>query len=221
MTTYAQTTKRIPLASICVFLALATNLAAASDKAHCSRIRATGVQPEFQLPCVKDPQYHNCLIGSTRGELQGEWDTFFNQVPTDLEGLGLPVPPEAISTLYQSEVDVFTTRHGTITGYSHYIVDARTFESGGLSSTIYVTGGTGRYRNASGWIAIVATDPELVTFELIGKVCGPSIPRSQDKSSDQDDSGNEDLSLSDVAAAAGMDPAASEGRSSLRRMASR
>ena len=220
MTTYLQTTKILLLASIGACLALASSLAAAKDKSHCSRIRATGVQPEFQLPCVKDPQYHNCLLGSTRGDLKGEWDSFFNQVPTDLGGFGLPVPPQAISTLYQSETDVFTTRHGTITGYSHYIIDERTFESGGLSSTIYVTGGTGRYREASGWIAIVATDPKLVTFELIGEVCGPNIPRAKDKR-DNDDTSNEDLSLSDAVTAAGTDSAASAGMSSLRRTTSR
>ncbi|HEY7643199.1 MAG TPA: hypothetical protein VH814_25950 [Steroidobacteraceae bacterium] len=190
------TTKTALLASIGACVALASNLAAANDKPHCRQIRGTGEQPVFQLPCERDPSYNNCLLGSTQGDLKATWESFFHQVPTDIGGFGLPVPPEAISTLYQSEVDVFTTRHGTLTGYAHYIVDERTFDSGGLSSTIYITGGTGRYRGATGWIAVIAKDPQLVTFEIFGHLCGPALPGAKDE---RDDAGIEELGLSDAA----------------------
>jgi hypothetical protein len=71
------------------------------------------------------------------------------------------------------------------------------------------------------YFVIIATDAELVTFELFGEVCGPSIPRAKGQGDDKDDASNQDLRLSDAAAAAGTDSRASEGGSSLRRAMSR
>lgn len=167
-------------ASIGICLTLMAGPVAANGKSKCQRISAKGHAPIFQLPCEEDPSFFACQLGTTRGKFTAEWKTFFTQAPVDIGGFALHIPPEAASTLYQSEVDVFQSHRGSLRGYSHFIVDQNAFATpsatGGLAGTIFVTEGTGIYRQATGWIVWVSTEPTLVDFLLHGEVCGPNIP---------------------------------------------
>jgi hypothetical protein len=157
-------------------MALASHLAVATGEPNCQRIRGSGHAPIFQLPCDEDPSFFACQIGTTRGKFRSDWQIFFTQAPVDISSLGLPIPPEAAPSLYQSELDVFKTRRGSFRGYSHYVIDENAFATGGLTGTIFVTGGTGIYRHATGWVVWVSTENTLVDFVLYGRVCGPKIP---------------------------------------------
>jgi hypothetical protein len=149
---------------------------AAADGFRCQRIRASAHMPVFQLPCTKDPTYFSCYLGSVEGTLNGRWNIFLKQPGTVINGMDLQIPPEAPTSFYQSEVDVLRTADGRLDGYSHYVFDTRTFTDGGFTATIWITGGTGIYRQATGWIVNVAKDAANVDYLLYGRVCGPHIP---------------------------------------------
>jgi hypothetical protein len=156
-------------------LALSSSFAAA-DGIRCKPIRGTGHLPVFQLPCEKDPSYFACSLGTVEGTLKGKWHAFFKQPGTVINGMDLQIPPEAPTSYYNSEIDVLRTSEGKIYSYSHYVFDDTTWVDGGFTATLWIIGGTGIYRKATGWLVNVAKDAANVDYFLYGKVCGPHIP---------------------------------------------
>ena len=121
--------------------------------------------------------YDYCYMAKVRGNLNGSWDSY---VMWDwyviLESLGVQTPPEAGESWYNRELEVFTTKHGMVWGDAQFVFDLRVFDSdGGPSIPTMVTGGTGMYEDAYGWINGIYLDAALVNFELNGRVCGPNI----------------------------------------------
>ena len=94
----------------------------------------------------------------------------------NLESLGVQIPPEAGESWYNREVGVFTTKHGMVWGYAQFVFDFRIFDSdGGSSIPTMVTGGTGMYEDAYGWITAIYADSTLSNWRIYGRVCGPNI----------------------------------------------
>jgi hypothetical protein len=166
------------LASIGTSLTIAGGTAAATG-VNCHRIHARGVTPDYQEPCQvnPDPAFFACYVGRTKGTFEADWEIYFSFFPIELTNPPFPLPSESGTTLFQTDFEVFKTRRGEIHGYANYLMDLRMFDSGGFSGTFWVTSGTGIYEDATGWIAEIGTDATIEKFLLVGKVCGPNIPR--------------------------------------------
>jgi len=61
-------------------------------------------------------------------------------------------------------------------GAAQFVIDVRAFDSGvGVSLPIIVTGGTGIYEDAQGWITATVLDGAFENFSIQGQICGPNI----------------------------------------------
>lgn len=66
--------------------------------------------------------------------------------------------------------------------------DLRVFESGGGAALpTIVTGGTGIYEGATGWIVSVLTDETLENITILGRICAPNISSHGDDYDEDDD----------------------------------
>lgn len=62
-----------------------------------------------------------------------------------------------------------------LVGEAQYVFELRHYDVGGAAVPMIITGGTGIYEDAYGWIAWTLTDNNLESFSLNGRVCGPNI----------------------------------------------
>ena len=120
--------------------------------------------------------YDYCYIQKVRGNLNGSWVSYLMwDWNVTLESL-VQTPPEAGESWYNRELEVFTTKHGMVWGESQFVFDLRAFDSfGGVAIPTIVTGGTGIYEDAQGWITATGTDSDFTKFSVQGRVCGPNI----------------------------------------------
>ena len=164
------------LSMTAVFALLLVTTSAFGDK--CQDVRGSAEVIDLQWPCQENPEFYACYIQKVRGTLKGKWVAY--QRPgwfdTDMRTVGLPVPPD-VETLYGREFEVFSTKRGEVYGDAQTAFDTRYFESdGGAALPTIVTGGTGIYEDATGWIVPVYTDGTLNNFTILGRICGPNIP---------------------------------------------
>jgi hypothetical protein len=151
----------------------------ADDGNHCRNVNAKAVWTDYQLDCEFDGiEYDACFTSKIWGTINGSWYTYVqDEWLVVLEPLGVPTPPGASDSYYNREFEVFTSKQGTVWGDSHFILDSLFDASdGGASIPTYVSGGTGIYEGAEGWINAIFTDASLSNFKLHGRVCGPNIP---------------------------------------------
>jgi hypothetical protein len=145
---------------------------------NCRNINAKAVFQGLDFDCeYKGFVYDICYISKIWGSINGSWFTYaqFDWL-TVLEDLGVPTPPGASDSYYNREIEVFNSKQGTVWGDAHFILDSLFDASdGGASIPTYVSGGTGIYEDAEGWINAIFTDASLENFELHGRVCGPNI----------------------------------------------
>ena len=139
--------------------------------AHASLV---GVGPDCEY---NSTTYDYCYSQKVKGNLNGSWVSY---VMWDwgvmLESLGVQTPPEAGESWYNRELEVFTTKHGMVWGDAQFVFDFRAFDlGGGPAIPTMVTGGTGMYEDASGWITAIYTDGTLSNWRIYGRVCGPNI----------------------------------------------
>lgn len=145
---------------------------------HCRLIVARAAVEEFQQPCLEDPSFLGCYVQRIRGTFSGTWLSLFNEGwNADLRALGLPIPDDSPASIWARETEVFISDRGTIFGDAQWVLDLRILPTGGLTLTTVVTGGTGIYEDASGWIVQTAVDDTTERFSVRGRVCGPYIPR--------------------------------------------
>ena len=156
-------------------LMLAFPLAIADD--HCRNMNGHGRTVDIQEPCEFDGVvYDFCFVNEVRGTING---TVFEYFQWDwivwLEGLGVPTPPDAGGSFYNREFAVLTSKQGTVWGEAQYVYDLRVLDTGGVAVPTLVTGGTGIYEDAYGWITFTFGDETLLPFSIDGRVCGPNI----------------------------------------------
>ena len=60
-------------------------------------------------------------------------------------------------------------------GEAQYVFDMRFLDTGGVTVPTLVTGGTGKYEDAYGWIDWTFRDSTLAKFSIDGRVCGPNM----------------------------------------------
>ncbi len=160
---------------------------AQDEETQCKKVRGHGEVVAYQIPCLEDPEFYFCIVSETRGGLKGKWVSYQQEDwgSMFLGDAGLPVPPGAPVTWYIREFEVFSTKKGTVYGDMQATFDARIFDSGGGAALpTIVTGGTGIYEDATGWIVVILTDESLENFKILGRICGPNIPSDDDDSDD-------------------------------------
>lgn len=151
----------------------------ADDGNDCRNINAKAVWTDFQEDCMFDSiEYSACYTAEIKGTINGLWFSYVQyEWYVILEDLGVQTPPDAIESWYNREFEVFTTKQGTVWGDATFILSWQFDTSdGGASIPTMVTGGTGIYEDAEGWINAIYLDAAMETFELHGRVCGPNIP---------------------------------------------
>ncbi len=183
--------KKIAVVTGATLLMLAVTQPAFSqdEDAQCKKIQGYVETVDLQIPCEEDPAYWGCYVSKVRGTLKGTLFSYQLEgwFDTDLRTVGLPVPPE-VETLYGREFEVFSTKEGVVYGDMQTAFDTRVFESdGGAALPTIVTGGTGIYEGATGWIVLVATDGTIEDFTILGRICGPNIPYDDDDDEDDDE----------------------------------
>jgi len=151
-------------------------LATADDQ--CRNMNAHGFAADFQEFCEFDGTvYDFCFVNNMRGTFNGTMFEYFqNDWVVLLEDLGLPTPPDALESWYNREFAVLHSKQGMVWGEAQYVFDLRAFDTGGVAVPTQVTGGSGIYEDAYGWITWTFRDGTLETFSIDGRVCGPNIP---------------------------------------------
>ena len=145
---------------------------------NCRNINAHATLVDEGPGCEFDSTtYDYCYIQKTKGNLNGSWVSYVMwDWGVTLESLGVQTPPEAGESWYNRELEVFTTKHGMVWGDAQFVFDLRAFDSdGGPAIPTIVTGGTGMYEDAYGWITAIYTDGTLSNWRIYGRVCGPNI----------------------------------------------
>jgi hypothetical protein len=145
---------------------------------QCRNVNAHGIAQDYQESCEFDSTvYDFCLIKKMRGTINGTMFEYFqNDWLVLLEDLGLPTPPDAVESWYNREFAVFSSKQGMVWGEAQYVFDYRILEAGGASVPVLVTGGTGIYEDAYGWITMIVPDAYFINLSFDGRVCGPNIP---------------------------------------------
>ena len=131
---------------------------------NCRNINAKAVFLTAELGCEHQAiVYDICYITKIWGTINGSWISYaqFDWLVV-LEDFGVPTPPGAFPSYYNREFEVFSSNQGTVWGDSHFILDSLFDASdGGASIPTYVSGGTGIYEDAEGWINAIFTDASL------------------------------------------------------------
>jgi hypothetical protein len=159
-----------------VFLAIAvcmvTSTATAGD---CKQIIANAGVAEYFEGCSYDGEnFALCIDTPVSGNLKGTWHILINPawnvweltVPDGIPG----IPSWDLWATWN--LSVFETRKGDIITQANEVasLDAL-FTYGAISGMAFITGGTGDYEEATGWIGWVLT--ETGGGALRGEICTP------------------------------------------------
>ena len=135
------------------------------------KLGAVDVYLEEDPECkLDDVTYYYCIERPTLGTLVGR-KRFYSG--PEINGWDLEVPDDSLGGAswwigVSYAISVFETRRGTLftqeTGVWHWGADA------GWSTHSNITGGTGHYDGATGWIAAAGTGYSMV---LVGELCTP------------------------------------------------
>ena len=155
-----------------LLLAIPMALAANGDD-QCRNMNGHGDYAFASESCEFDgTTYWVCFGYKTRGTINGYFVEHFQEdwYFADLGSLPAPYP-----SFYVREFSVLYAKQGMIWGEAQYIFDWRNFYTGGVAVPIMITGGTGMYEGAYGWITFTVTDASLEKLSYDGRVCGPNI----------------------------------------------
>jgi len=151
---------------------------AGDDGDQCRNINGSAFVQGFPETCeFNGDVYWFCISQRIRGSINGTWISYIQEdwgVP--LEAPDFPIPDGTPFVEYARELEVFSSKQGMVWGDTQFVIDFRAFDvGGGVSLPIIVTGGTGIYEDAQGWITATALDKDLEKFSIQGRICGPNI----------------------------------------------
>jgi len=164
---------RVFVAFLILVVCLMVSHATAGD---CKKIIANAVSTEYDLDgCTYNGVYYIwCIDTSVTGNLKGTWHIFANpdfngwnlEVPDDIDG----IPVWVLSVTWN--LSVFETKKGNIITQADEILNPDVYDAfQALSGLALITGGTGDYEGASGWIGWVVTETDGGV--LRGEFCTP------------------------------------------------
>lgn len=121
--------------------------------------------------------YATCYEYSTRGTINGSYLEYM-QEGWDWVWLGDVLPAPNFMSFYFREFSVLTSKQGQIWGDAQYVFNLQNvaIDMGGTAVPIMVTGGSGMYEGAFGWVTFTSLDGAGATLTYDGRVCGPNIP---------------------------------------------
>ena len=153
-------------------LVLLLSLVAATAMAEqCKPVHARLGEIVFSDPgCILDEvTYFWCAERPTKGTLKGTYR--FYSAP-ELNGWDLEVPPDALGASWEIGVSyaisVFETKRGTL--FTQETEVWHWGEAEGWGAHYSVTGGTGKYAGATGWMAAAGSYDSMT---LVGELCKP------------------------------------------------
>jgi len=152
--------------------------AVANGEDQCRNIKAQASLLDEHFDCeYGGTDYDYCYISKIQGNFKGLWTTYVQFSWYEiLEDLG--VQTGTAESWYNREFEVFTTKQGTVWGDAQFVFDDRYFQSnGGTAIPTMITGGTGIYADATGWITLIYTDGTIANWRVYGRVCGPNIEK--------------------------------------------
>jgi hypothetical protein len=186
---------------ICIFTAgLLVVLGAISSQTavaeeNCKKVSAHGTLIGYEFDCeLNGEKYLYCPQMTLKGQSKGRWDAgvkeewdFLSMNGAVLQsGAVLPTPDDTYN-FWGREFDVLKLKHGNIFAEAQYYIDARIYDvNSAFPWSMLITGGTGIYEGATGWILAVFEDSSFEKARLQGQVCGPYIPGRND-GDDSDD----------------------------------
>jgi hypothetical protein len=154
-----------------IFVLLLSLVAVTAMAEQCKPVHAQLGQMVFHDPgCVLDGvTYYWCAERPITGTLNGTY--YFYSAP-EFNGWDLEVPDGAMGASWwiavSHEIAVFETQRGTLftqeSGVWHWGAEE------GWATHANITGGTGHYEGATGWIASAGS---WDVMPLVGKVCTP------------------------------------------------
>jgi hypothetical protein len=164
--------RQIFVTFLVIVVCMATSIVTADD---CKKVIANaGVAEYFEGCSYNGVDYAWCLDTPVTGNLKGTWHILANPDWNAWE-LTVPVGIPGIPSwdLWATwNLSVFETRKGDIITQANEIAHLDVFFTyGAISGTAFITGGTGNYEGATGWIGWVVT--ETGGGALRGEICTP------------------------------------------------
>ena len=155
------------------------------DGVQCQSIHGRIVLVSFEVDCsFEGVDYMWCFGYEMKGKAKGTWQVFIKTGWADVSVNSLVDTIDGSANLWYREDEVLELRRGRINGSAQYTVDTRLWDIGGtVPIAVVITGGTGIYQDASGWMLSTSQD-FFTTSDVTGEVCGPYIPGQED---DEDD----------------------------------
>ena len=163
---------RIFVAFLIVVVCLTASQATAGD---CKKVIANIGLSDYVGPCTYNGvEYTWCIDTTVTGNLKGTWHVFGNPDANYYE-LMVPEGSPGIPSwgfLVTWNVSVFETKKGNVFAQADEIIILDVFDAfGAFSGTALVTGGTGDYEGASGWLGWVASEADGGVLQ--GMICTP------------------------------------------------
>jgi len=123
----------------------------------------TDIGPPLAGPAMCG-DYDWCQYADVRGTINGRWWAYW-----DAEDEVYLWEDENITSLAINIDDVFETNNGDINAKEHGITNFDAF--GSYAASIAVTGGTGMYEDATGWMTGTLTFGKKAGGTLAGEIC--------------------------------------------------
>ncbi len=188
------------ISCIAVALLLTVSGVAVADShtggTQCQDIRGRLELLGYEFDCSIDGEsYFLCFDNKLKGKTKGTWDIglkfeWYDKVIDGAllqDGTTLATVDGSLSFWYR-EYGVVRLKRGNLFHSAQYAVDERLWNVAAVVPiAAVITGGTGIYEDATGWI-LSTSDDFFVTAKISGEVCGPNIPHDDDDDDDDSDS---------------------------------
>jgi hypothetical protein len=162
------------VAALLLGLCVVTGAALADQTCRNVQSNVKGISDVFVGPDGICNGYEFCQYSDIKGTLNGRYWAYWN---ADGEEYVADIPDDdpdfGPSAFVLRANDIIETNHGNITAEERGIVNF--FASEGYVAHLSVTGGTGKYENAVGWLSVTLVFMNEVGGLVTGEICGPNL----------------------------------------------